>query len=251
MCWQGCGKVQDWGASSGCCGLFHFATWSFFQPQKHLVFLQLLLWFIGLVNVLASSESAEQLVEPFPTIWATMKGNGKYRVILWEHAIADFQFDETDAADANRGQTSSSMKAGDRRSLGHCVQEICSRRNSICCPSLWLQKHVGETCAIDLFTLPSDLPKVDYRKLPVNPKMQSQNTRLEGAPLLPLKLIQDMRRWEHQSGPATTASWTDFCFHKSQTITVHPRTEGWPKGPRLNWDEHLNSQRLARSQHSS
>lgn len=190
-------------------------------------------------------------VEPFPTIWATMKGNGKYRVILWKHAIADFQFDKTDAADANHGQTSSSMKAGDHRSLGRCVQEICSRRNSICCPSFWLQKHVGETCAIDLFTLPSDLLKVDYRKLPVNPKMQSENTRLEGAPLLPLKSTQGMRRWEHQSGPATTVSWTDFCFHKSQTITVHPRTEGWPKGPGLNWDEHLNSQRLARSQHSS
>lgn len=36
-----------------------------------------------------------------------------------------------------------------------------------------LQQHVGETCAIALlFMPPSDLPKVNYRKLPVNPKMQ-------------------------------------------------------------------------------
>lgn len=79
MCWQGCGKVQDWGASSGCCGLFHFATWSFFQPQKHSVFLQLLLWFIGLVNVLAGSESAEQLWSPFLQFeppWKEMASTG-------------------------------------------------------------------------------------------------------------------------------------------------------------------------------
>lgn len=32
-----------------------------------------------------------------------MKGTGKYRVILREHEIADFQFDRSDAADAELG----------------------------------------------------------------------------------------------------------------------------------------------------
>lgn len=37
----------------------------------------------------------------------------------------------------------------------------------------WLQMHISETCAIALlFMPPSDVPKADYRKLPVNQKIQ-------------------------------------------------------------------------------
>lgn len=59
------GRRRIGGASSGCCGLFHFATRSFCQPQKRSVLPQLLLRFICLQTVLAGSKHAKQLQSPF------------------------------------------------------------------------------------------------------------------------------------------------------------------------------------------
>lgn len=119
-----------------------------------------------------------------------MKGNGKNGVILWEHEIADFQFNKTDAAVEKLGLRSTSIKAGACRSL---MATACKRSAAegiqYAAFHFWLQMHVGKTCAIALlFMSPSDLPRADYRKLPANPKMQRISIR--SSSLLPLKLIQ-------------------------------------------------------------
>lgn len=154
------GRCRIGGASSGCCGLFHFATWSFFQPQKCSALLQLLLCFNCLMNVLAGSESAE----------------------LWSPSL---QFEAPRKQTATTGsscgnvklQTSSLTKRMQLMQTGMDKYQHpgWSLQKLLCEGSAaegiqyapfpcWLQTHVSETCAIALlFVPPSDLPKADYK----------------------------------------------------------------------------------------
>lgn len=174
MYWQGCGKAQDWRGKFGLlwafslCNLKLLSAWEMLLSSSAIALLYLSHKCFG------QQQKCWRTVELFPTIWATVKGNGKYGVILREHEIADLQFDKADAADAELGWMSTSIKAGVlQKPLATARERSAAEGIKYAAFHFRLQKHVGETCAIALlFMPPSHLPKADYRKLPVNPKMQ-------------------------------------------------------------------------------
>lgn len=160
------GRCRIGGASSGCCGLFHFATRSFFQPQKCLALLQQLLCFNCLMNVLASSKSAECGALPYNLrhhgskwpIWGDPVGTWNCRLPVWQNGCSWCRT----GVDKEQHPGWSLQKLLCERSAAEGIQYAAF--------PFWL--HISETCAIALlFMPPSDLPKADYRKLPVNLKM--------------------------------------------------------------------------------
>lgn len=111
----------------------------------------------------------------------------------------------------------------------------------------WLQTHVSETCAIALlFMPPSDLPKADYRKLPVNLKMQRTSL---GTSSSALKINPGV--WGDKDISLVMPELLHEQVFVSTNIKPSPFTStqrGGSRGPGLNWDEHLKLQHPARSQ---
>lgn len=171
MCWQGCGKVQDWRGKFGLLWAFSLCNLKLLSAPEMLRSSSAIALLYLSHKCFGQQQKHWRTVELFPTIWATVKGNGKYGVILWEHEIAGLQFDK---ADAELGWMSTSIKIGVlQKPLATARERSAAERIKYAAFHFWLQKHIGETCAIALLCMsPSHLPKADYRQLPLNPKMQ-------------------------------------------------------------------------------
>lgn len=166
MCWQGCGKVQDWRGKFWLLWAFSFCNLKLLSAPEMLGSSSAIA-LLYLSQVLASSASAEQLWSPF------------------------LQFEPPWKEAANTGsscgnmklQTSSSTKlmrwcrtwTGEYQHQGWSLQKplatACERSAAegiqYAAFHVWLQKHVGETVpSLFLFIPLSHLPKADYRKLP-------------------------------------------------------------------------------------
>lgn len=234
--WEGAGLE---GQVLVAAGFFTLQLEAFFS----LALLQLLLCFNCLMNVLASSKSAE-LWSPslqFEAPWKQTAnvgspcGNTKLQISSLTEQMQLMQNWDGQAA-ASRLECAEAA-----------VREICSRRNSICCFSLL----VADTCKWNLCHCSSFYASIwssksTLQKADINLKMQRTSL---GTSSSALKINPGV--WGDKDISLVLPELLHEQIFVSTNIKPSPFTptqRGGSRRPGLNWDEHLQLQHPARSQ---
>lgn len=159
MCWQGCGKVQDWRGkfwllrAFSLCNLKLFSAWLSFSSCFALIVSWMFWPAVKVPNCgalpynLKHHESKQQM-------WGHPVGTRNCRFPVWQSRCSWCRT----GMDKQQHPGWSVQKLLCERSAAEGIQYAAF--------PFWLQTRVSETCATALlFMPPSDLPKALYRKL--------------------------------------------------------------------------------------
>lgn len=250
MCWQGCGKVQDWRGKS-------WLLWAFSLCNLKLLSTPEMLGSSSATALLyLSHECFGQQQKCCTTVeWAPSYNLSHHerKWQEWGHLVGTWNCRlsvQQNWCSCWKTWTKKHQHQGWslQKPHGHCVQEICSRRNSICRLSLLAADARRQNlCHCSSFYVSIWPSKSRLQKAACKPK---DATDIHKELLSSTPEINSVVWWdEGTSRVLPQLRHEQICFHKNQT--AHPHTEGWPRGPGLSWDEQLKLQRPARSQHGS